>query len=210
MNLGLKAIASYAAGKSLRGRCQRGEIRVIVADAAHDYDAQSRALPQEESLAGKLMLRLAATTIAFYRALQRRGFGPEEARERTARGTWAVYEKMAAIPWALSRNARTSLARLERCISLFRRFPFGSPAYEIVDVRSDDEVIAFDVRRCPVAEYFSKHGLEGLCVQSFCNLDFPLAKEWSATLERTGTLVEGAPCCDFRWRATPFATGGET
>lgn len=41
-------------------------------------------------------------------------------------------------------------------------------------------------------------------------LTYTLADKWGATRARTGTLVEGAPCCDFRWRAPARVTGGET
>ena len=60
----------------------------------------------------------------------------------------------------------------------------------------------FDMVRCPVAEYFRSHDLADLCVQTWCNLDFPLATQWGgATLERTETLAGGGRRCDFRWKS---------
>jgi ubiquinone biosynthesis protein len=69
----------------------------------------------------------------------------------------------------------------------------------MVDVPAESNVVAFDVRRCPVAEYLSAQGLSELCVEAWCNLDVPLASKWGARLERTGTLAQGAERCDFRW-----------
>jgi ubiquinone biosynthesis protein len=66
--------------------------------------------------------------------------------------------------------------------------------------------VAFDVRRCPVAEHFRAEGLSQLCVESWCNLDYAVAEKWGARLERTTTLAEGAERCDFRWCV---AQGGE-
>lgn len=66
--------------------------------------------------------------------------------------------------------------------------------------------MAFEVHRCPVAEHFLKHDRSSVCVESFGNLDFPLARRWDATLERRLTIAGGAERCDFRWH--PEATGG--
>lgn len=59
--------------------------------------------------------------------------------------------------------------------------------------------LVFDCLRCPVAEYFVRHGEGDLCYATFCRLDFPLAEQWGGRLERAGTLAIGAPVCDFRW-----------
>jgi hypothetical protein len=135
------------------------------------------------------------------RALLERGLAEAEARRRTADVPWSVYEKMAAIPWALAQLLeRRPYGRLKKATDLFRRFPFRAPSYDIVDVPAERDVGAFDVRRCPVAEYLRAHGLSELCVDAWCNLDIPLAHKWGARLERTGTLAEGAERCDFRGR----------
>ncbi|MFQ5740811.1 MAG: L-2-amino-thiazoline-4-carboxylic acid hydrolase, partial [Acidobacteriota bacterium] len=57
--------------------------------------------------------------------------------------------------------------------------------------------IYFDMRRCPVAEYFRSSGAADLCVGSWCNLDYGLAEMWGGWLERTGTLAGGDDCCRF-------------
>ncbi len=56
------------------------------------------------------------------------------------------------------------------------------------------------MRRCPVADYLGSRGAADLCAGSWCNLDYALAEMWGGTLERSGTLVGGASCCDFRFR----------
>lgn len=137
----------------------------------------------------------------FYRTLLAQGVTDDDARRLTAGVTWLVYEKMAAVPWALARlTEKTPYDRLRRATQWFRRFPFRAPSYDMVDVPADADVVAFDVRRCPVAEYFQAQGLSHVCVDAWCNLDVPLAKKWGARLERTGTLAQGAERCDFRWR----------
>jgi ubiquinone biosynthesis protein len=154
------------------------------------------------------MVHLAAMTIGLYRALLARDVDEERARELTARVTWRAYEKMASVPTVLSRiGSHSRRDRLVRATDLFRRFPFGAPAYEMIDVPADVDVVAFDVRRCPVAEHFIAQGLGALCVASWCDLDFPLAEIWGAELKRSTTIAGGGTSCDFRWRVRPDGEG---
>ena len=183
----------------------------ILDDAVARYEAEKGELPVEPSVGGRLMVHLAALTAALYGALRERGVGEEEARVLTARVTWLAYDKMATVPTVLSRIGTPSKrARLERATRLFRKFPFAPPAYRMKDVVTDDDAVAFDVQRCPVAEYFLSRGLGRLCVESWCNLDYRLAERWEATLERRRTLAEGVDHCDFRWHPASTDEGGAT
>ena len=110
------------------------------------------------------MVRFAALTAGFYRSLLARRVPEADARRLTANVTRNVYRKMAAVPGP----SRASLGRRPTIAStyateLFRAFPFGPPSYDMVDVAADTDVVAFDVRRCPVAEYFRTQGLSRLC-----------------------------------------------
>jgi hypothetical protein len=98
--------------------------------------------------------------------------------------------------------ARHPVKRLSVATGLFRRFPFNPPGYRMEDVPVAGAV-AFDVYRCPVADYFRAHGLGPLCVRTWCALDEPLAGMWGGALERQGTLAGGAVRCDFRWLPLP-------
>jgi hypothetical protein len=60
--------------------------------------------------------------------------------------------------------------------------------------------------RCPVADYLGQRDAADLCASSWCNLDYALAEMWGARLERSGTLVSGDACCDFRFHAVPPAS----
>ena len=154
------------------------------------------------------MIHFAALTAELYRAILARGISQTEALSLTAGVTRRVYERMAAFPTFVSRlGGRSRRRRLRRATNAFRRFPFGPPAYEMTDVESDADVVAFDVHRCPVAEYFESQELNTLCLEAWCNLDYALAERWGAQLQRSGTLAEGAERCDFRWHIVP---GGES
>ena len=68
-------------------------------------------------------------------------------------------------------------------------------------VKSKINIFAFNVYRCPVAEYFASQGLSNLCVSTFCNLDYPLADVWDVILERPNVLAEGAKYCNFKFKS---------
>ncbi len=200
----LRSILTPAVRLELTARLERDAIAGILDDTFASYDEQRPSLPREASTGGRIVVHLAALTIGLYRALVARDIAEEEARKLTAGVTWRLYEKMAALPTALSRiRARTSYDAVKRATDAFRRFPFSAPSYVMEDVAGGDDVVAFDVRRCPVAEYFRAQGLGELCVESWCNLDFSLATKWGARLERSHTIAGGARDCDFRWRVEP-------
>jgi hypothetical protein len=77
------------------------------------------------------------------------------------------------------------------------RFPFNAPGYLIETVPADSGT-AFDVVRCPIADYFRGQGAIDLCSASWCNLDYALAELTHEKLVRTKTLVCGDDRCDFR------------
>jgi ubiquinone biosynthesis protein len=197
----LRRVLAPAVGKVLRSRFSRSEARIILDGAFRDYERQRACIPEERELGARLMVHFAALTVGFYRSLRARGMTDADARRLTAEVTWLVYEKMAGVPWLIARLSKgTPYERLERATRLFRSFPFRAPGYDMVDVPGGAGVVAFDVRRCPVAEYFRAQNLPQLCVDAWCNLDVPLARKWGGRLERTGTLAQGADRCDFRWR----------
>lgn len=175
----------------------------LVAATKDQYRALEPSVPRQATLGADLNVHLAALTIALYRVLRQHGHSQEEATHLVADMIWQAYTKMGAVPWILSgRGEQDSYQRLRFCVEAFLTFPFGSPAYQWEHVEGGERVYAFNMIRCPVAEYFHAQGQDTLCVQTWCNQDFALARQWGgATLERTGTLASGAPCCDFRWRA---------
>ena len=90
--------------------------------------------------------------------------------------------------------------KLRFATTAFRTFPFDSPSYGWKDIDAEPGVVAFDCFKCPVAAYFRAHNTSELCVNTWCKLDYPLARQWGSELTRTGTIASGAPVCDFRWQ----------
>jgi ubiquinone biosynthesis protein len=202
----LKLLVTPAARRALRGSLRPAEVAPALRATWRIYDQIVPSIPKESTWGGRLMVRLAACAISLYRALLRMNVPGEEAARLVSTAAWLVYEKMALAPRVLAALvARDPLRRLRIATDLFRWFPFGPPSYRMADVPAEAGVVAFDVLRCPVAEFFRQEGHPELCVRTFCDLDFPLARSWGASLERTGTLAGGAGRCDFRWRTPPRA-----
>lgn len=198
----LKPALEPAARAALIDRLCEDDIHALV-DEAFEFMLSEYLSTDGEGVGGTLMLRLASLTAGFYQGLFLRVGDAAEARALTGEVTWRIYSKAGRLPWSLGGVGATSkVDRLRRATDVFRRFPFSPPAYEMVDVHSDDPaVVAFDVLRCPVAEYFVERGLGEVCVETWCNLDFPLAEQWGARLERDTQLASGDKRCEFRWHA---------
>ena len=203
MKMLLKLLLSPAARRALRGSLPSKEVGHILQETWRMYDQLVPRIPKESTRGSRLMLRLAACAVSLYRALLQKSFSAEEASRLVSEAAWLVYAKMALPPRVLATLlTRNPLGRLKIATDFFRWFPFGPPSYRMEDVPAEAGVVAFDVLRCPVAEFFRQEGLPELCVHTFCELDFPLANAWGGSLERTGTLAGGAKRCDFRWWTT--------
>ena len=148
-----------------------------------------------------VMVRLAAFAASLFRTLEARDLPAGRAQELTSAITWRIYRTLAWLPWKATRViSGDPLARVKAAMDLFMRFPYSRPGYHMDYVDGGNRCVAFDVLRCPVAEYFAREGLSELCAASFCDLDFALASEWSLELHRPLTLSRGNDLCDFRFR----------
>jgi hypothetical protein len=76
-------------------------------------------------------------------------------------------------------------------------------ALELQVREQNDERLSFDVTRCRYAEMYRALGIPELGAVLSCNRDAALIEGFnpSITLNRTPTIMQGARCCDFRYRA---------
>lgn len=93
---------------------------------------------------------------------------------------------------------RTSLASLAKLYELWTR----NGSLEIDVLRADDEAYDFNVTRCRYAETYKDMGLGKIGRFLSCNRDGTFIEGYdpNITLERKQTIMEGAPCCTFRYR----------
>ncbi len=166
------------------------------------YAELTPTLPEQETVGARCMVHLSAVTIAMYQALLAAGQSNEGATSLIYEMAWLVYTKMGEVPWTIAGFfSQDAYEKVRFATTAFRQFPFSVPSYKWQDVDAAPGVVAFNCLKCPVAEYFRSHNLSELCVNTWCKLDYPLARQWSAELQRTGTIAGGAPVCDFRWHA---------
>lgn len=196
-----KTLLEAHARSALQSTTLANELDMVLGDMWDRYYELEPSIPIEKTLGAVFTTHLAAAALAMYEVLIRYSVGESEAYRLIYDIGWKLYSEMGEPPLLFAAAFTDDpTKRLRLATDLFRYFPFGAPAYAWRDVPSDDGVVAFDCMRCPVAEFFAQHNASELCVNTWCNLDFPLAEKWGGELSRTATIAMGAECCDFRWR----------
>ncbi len=74
-------------------------------------------------------------------------------------------------------------------------------ALEMTVLEATDDVFNFDVTRCKYAETYKEMGLAKIGHLISCNRDGTFCQGYNPDikLERKQTIMEGAPCCTFRY-----------
>ena len=188
---------------SAAGRFTRKDVDRLLRAAWANFDRLSPQLPREATLGSRQNVVLACLTLSMLQALLAEGIERDYAIELIGDACWKVYAQWGQIPRLLSRaSTRDPAKRMRMSVDMFLRYPFNQPGYryryrDIAEPRGR----GLDMLRCPVADYLTANGAADLCVGTWCNLDYPLARMWGGELERHGTLAGGAKRCDFRFRA---------
>lgn len=189
------------------GRFSRAEVTGFITTAFERFEQHAADLPSEPTLGSRQNVMLAALTLSLLEALEEAGIERAYAIELTGDICWRFYRHWGQVTGAATKLlSRDRVRRLRLNVNAFLAFPFGQPGYRFDDVAQVDGR-SLDMKRCPVADYLGSRGAADLCAASWCNLDYALAEMWGAKLERTGTLVGGASCCDFRFRVVPQLEG---
>jgi L-2-amino-thiazoline-4-carboxylic acid hydrolase len=78
-------------------------------------------------------------------------------------------------------------------------------ALEIEILEQSASRLSFNVTRCRYAEMYRALGLADLGASLSCQRDYALAQGFNPdiALERTQTIMQGAPYCDFRFQLAP-------
>ncbi|HEX8203745.1 MAG TPA: L-2-amino-thiazoline-4-carboxylic acid hydrolase [Isosphaeraceae bacterium] len=130
-----------------------------------------------------------------------RAFAAELGAEATVRILRGVIADLARQGGAeLARHLGTaSLEAFAQCLDRWR----AGGALEIDLIEQSPERLSFNVTRCRYAELYRALGLADLGASLSCQRDFALVQGFNPAigLTRTQTIMEGAPSCDFRFRA---------
>jgi hypothetical protein len=83
-------------------------------------------------------------------------------------------------------------------------------ALEIDLLEQSPTHLSFNVTRCRYAEMYRGLGLSELGTTLSCQRDFSLVEGFNPAIQltRTQTIMEGAPYCDFRFRAQNSGSSG--
>jgi L-2-amino-thiazoline-4-carboxylic acid hydrolase len=185
------------------GRFTHGEVAGFIDDAFERFERQVPTLPDEPTAGSRQNVMLAALTLSMLESLERAGVERAYAIELVGDTCWRFYRHWGRVTKTVTGLvSRDSTRRLRLSVNAFLTYPFGRPGYRFKDVPERDGR-SLNMVRCPVADYLGQRDAADLCAGSWCNLDYALAEMWGARLERTGTLVGGAGCCDFRFHALP-------
>jgi hypothetical protein len=78
----------------------------------------------------------------------------------------------------------------------------GGGGLDIEVLDQTDDRLAFNVTRCRYAEFYKELGLEDLGALIHCSRDHAMVAGFNDDLEltRSQTIMQGAGCCDFRFR----------
>ena len=81
------------------------------------------------------------------------------------------------------------------------------PAFPVEEevVENTETAYGHDVKVCAFAAYFRSIGEPEIGALMTCGVDFAAEARMRPGWEfsRTQTLMQGAPCCDFRWKKKP-------
>jgi len=132
-----------------------------------------------------------------------RGFAAEFGQEKTLEVVRSVIQRLA-------RESGVELARaiaepsLQAFASMLDRWSQGG-ALELEVLEQSPSILSFNVTRCRYAEMYRALGMQDLGSSLSCVRDQELAAGFNPQiqLERTQTIMQGAPYCDFRFRLLP-------
>jgi hypothetical protein len=157
----------------------------------------------------------ARLTLLQQREIEARIIGPLMRAVRAELGEEKALRLVRSVIADLARESGSALARqlgeasLEAFAQGLDRWREGG-ALEITVLEQSAERLSFNVTRCRYAEMYRALGLADLGSSLSCQRDYALVEGFNPDirLTRTQTIMEGAPYCDFRFRA-PVAAGDD-
>lgn len=162
--------------------------------------AELRKKRPRHSLGVNLVVRYLEWDHALFSAAQQAGLSAAAAGRLVEEISWGVFGPVTALTFSLSRlRSKRLRTRVQWILDLMFGVIFTSPFRRTALPSTED--IAFNVTVCPLAQYFRDRGVPELTRYAACSLDYRMAAHWGVRLERTQTLAEGHPLCDFRFQS---------
>jgi hypothetical protein len=127
-----------------------------------------------------------------------RAFVAEVGEERAREIVGGVIRELARQAGCAAAARGNDLAHLKESVAKWTE----GGALELTVLRDDAEAFEFNVTRCRFAEMYARLGLADLGGLLSCARDAAMIGGFNPAIhfERTQTIMQGAPHCDFRYR----------
>ena len=194
------AVAELAeAGLGVDGQNLWPEVRGRIADIPRFRERRGPGL--------RLLLEYVRWSLALYRTLLEQGVEPGQALQLIEKIQWRILEPLAASSFMLSRLRSSRLmVRVRWTLDTSFAILFTRPYERQVLVSTKGP--AFNVTRCPFAEYLKEQGAPELTGAALCAMDNHMASQWGVELHRGKTIATGSDHCDFRFVVPVDSIGG--
>ncbi len=181
-----------------RGRLSRPEASEIVRATWEKYEREARSLPMQPTFGSRLMVRLACATLLLFRELLAHDVDRRDALSMIEDTSWRLYGPLQRTSAVLARSAAADgESRIRARVAADHRFPFNPPGWRY----EDKGHTGYDMVHCALAAYLLDEDAGDLCAAAFCAQDFAAAETWGLRLDRSKTLAQGHPVCDFRYHS---------
>ena len=143
-----------------------------------------------------------AALLSYYRALQARGKQVAEIGRLIYQAVQAQYTSFPfnLLLWFSGRTRRSLSAQArtaERALISQKQAYSGDWVFSFLHGREGAYDWGVDYTECGICKLLHTYQAQEL-TPYLCALDYPMVKAMGLTLNRTTTLAEGGPCCDFR------------
>jgi len=194
-------IAKKAINKMLIDKLKNKRLSEFSNEVWTEYNYRTKIVKKKETFGATIMVKLSLLTLIIYEKLLAENIDKQIAIQLTSKINWIIYENLTHKFWFFTRLFSTRpIKRVKIAMNFFiKYFPYKSPGYEMEILKTENKIVAFNVTKCPAAEFFKEHNLNELCIESWCNLDYPLAEKWNVKLERNTTIAKGNELCDFKF-----------
>jgi hypothetical protein len=170
-----------------------------------EIHSSARDTRKRHSLGVDHLLRYADWDKALYLALLEAGVPREDAGRRIEAINWSIFGPVTHVLFDLSRLRSADLrTRVRWTLDVMFRVLFTSPfAHRTLP---SEQGAAFIMTACPLAQYCRDQGVPELTAYAACAIDVHMARDWGCELERSRTIAQGFPECDFMFRVRPGAS----
>lgn len=148
-------------------------------------------------------LDTSAMVLALLRTLKKHNFSKQEAFQMTYDIFEACLLSLPKLSQRVYRKYHFSTLHLNTLhqgaiASQQKRYP-ADWVFTLIDGDNKSFDIGVDISDCAILKFYREQGVEE-CAPCLCMMDFAQSQIFGLGFNRSGTLADGAPVCDYRWK----------